>query len=111
MFKLIDKLRKKPERKRQGIVIAVSLSVTLVIAAFWLVSLVIKIQRGDLSFTVSEADKKEINQSIDSLKSSWNTFLENINSIADKAPKIEPASSTDEVSTTTVEYVEGYIEE
>lgn len=101
MFKLIEKLRNKPEKKKQRIVLSVALSVTLVIAAFWSVALVIKIQRGDLSFTLSDSEASRIKGSVDSVGDSWDSFLESVSNIAEPVQETVIPTEEDVVATTS----------
>ena len=94
MFKLIDKLRKKPERKREAIVLGVSLSITLIIAIFWLVAFIIKVRTGGISLVPPNLNTEQIDKSAAEIKDSWSSFIDNLNKVIDTAPTPTTTTAT-----------------
>jgi len=95
MFELIEKLRGKSEGEKRRFVFLFSASVTLVIAVFWLVAVIFRINSGSLSFEVNAPDGGGIGTIGQRLEESWGDFF----------PKAEPTvvagTSTDDASSTS----------
>ena len=86
MFKFIQKLREKPEKKRRAITFGVSLSVVVVIFFAWLATLVPRfsqqaVEVKEQTATPLSALKKNVDVAFDNIKTGAVEIKENINSI------------------------------
>lgn len=76
MLDYIEKLRKKPERERRKLVLAVSVVIVAVIFAAWSVSVVVKIKSGGLSLIEDGAGKAEVRERLASVREAWARFMD-----------------------------------
>lgn len=84
MFQHIENLRRKSEAEKRRFVFLFAVGVTLVIASFWLVSFVMKVKSGTLSFDLEtpRTDGKGFGQQIEE---SWEEFFPSV------PPAVTPA--------------------
>ncbi len=89
MFQYFENLRKKPEGERRRVVLVISLSITLIIAAIWATTLALRIKSTDFSLNgkVSEKDSP-------GLRETFSNFFQGMKEVIDNGDTIYVASTT-----------------
>ena len=98
MLEHIEKLRGKSEGEKRRFVLLFSAGVTLVIAFFWTIALVIKIGGGSLSFEVNTPKEGFFGDIGDKVNSSWEEFFPDSNPAAEPEMEVVLSAPTEEVA-------------
>lgn len=86
MFKHIEKMRQKSDAEKVRYILGVSLGITAIIAAFWVVALAVRINSGSVSFKIDGAESKGVKDIGGKMGNSWEKFFPKAESVATSTP-------------------------
>ncbi|MFA6158272.1 MAG: hypothetical protein WC763_01440 [Candidatus Paceibacterota bacterium] len=96
MFKHIEKLRNKSDAEKLRFIFGASATATLVIALFWVVALVFRLENGGLSFEINTPQNNNLKDIGSKIGGSWDQFFPKDDGV--KVSTTSQATTTDYVA-------------